>query len=68
MDKTLFKSHLIEERSQLAFIKREIHNTAKTHFSESRTGEIDIVVSEMLSNIIKYATRGELLVRLDSEG
>ncbi len=68
MDKLLFTSHLVDERSQLAFIKREIHNVVKTVFSETRTGEIDIVVSEMLSNLIKYAATGEILYRMSNPG
>jgi anti-sigma regulatory factor (Ser/Thr protein kinase) len=64
MDKLLFKSFIIDDRSQLAFIKREIHNLVKPVFSVQRTGEIDIVVAEMMSNIIKYAARGEILFRL----
>jgi len=64
MDNILFQSYIIEERSYASFIKREIHNLVRPHFTEQRTGEIDIVVSEMVSNLIKYATRGELLYRL----
>jgi len=64
MDNILFQSYIIEERSYASFIKREIHNLVRPHFTEQRTGEIDIVVSEMVSNLIKYASRGELLYRL----
>lgn len=45
-------------------VKREIHNVAREGFPEMRTGEIDIVVSELLSNLIKYAKSGEILYRL----
>lgn len=65
MDKLLFQSYLIEERSYASFIKREIHNLVRPHFSEQRTGEIDIVVSEMVSNLIKHVSRGEILYRLN---
>lgn len=65
MDNILFQSYIIEERSYASFIKREIHNLVRPHFTEQRTGEIDIVVSEMVSNLIKYATRGELLYRFN---
>lgn len=64
MDNTLFRSYLIEDRSYVAFIKREIHNLVKGSFSERRTGEIDIIVSELASNVIKYAGAGELLYKL----
>src|SRR6476661_3804584 len=67
MDKILFTRHTIDDRSQLAFVKREIHNLVKPVFTEKRKGEIDLVVAEMLSNIIKYAGSGELLFRLSRE-
>ncbi|HET6226258.1 MAG TPA: SpoIIE family protein phosphatase [Bacteroidia bacterium] len=67
MDNILFHRYLIEERSYVSFIKREIHNLVKPVFNERRTGEVDIVVSEMCSNLIKYARKGELLYRLSKE-
>lgn len=67
MDNVLFHRYLIEERSYVAFIKREIHNLIRPSFDERRTGEIDIVVSELCSNLIKYAKKGELLYRLSEE-
>lgn len=70
MDNILFRSYIIEERSYVSFIKREIHNTVRPAFTEMRTGEVDIVVSELTSNIIKYARGGEVLYRLsyDDDG
>ena len=67
MDNILFQSYIIEERSYASFIKREIHNLVRPYFSEQRTGEIDIVVSEMITNLIKHAQRGELLYRISME-
>lgn len=67
MDNTLFKSYKIEERSYVAFIKREIHNLVITDFKIKRTAEIDIVVSEITSNLIKHVGSGELLYRLGVE-
>ena len=67
MDKILFESHTIAARSHLSFIKREIHNLVRTDFGENRTGEIDIVVAEIGSNLIKHAGRGEILYRLSRE-
>lgn len=63
MDNSAFTSYHIEDRSFVAYIKREIHNLVKDHFSVKRTGEIDIIVSELTSNIVKHATKGELLYR-----
>ncbi len=67
MDNIQFQSYAVEERSYVAFIKREIHNLVRQHFSEQRTGEIDIVASEITSNLIKHAQRGEILYRLSTE-
>lgn len=67
MDNQLFNTYAVEDRSYVSFIKREIHNLIKPVFNEQRTGEVDIVISEMTSNLIKYAQRGELLYRLSEE-
>lgn len=68
MDNSTHASYQIDDRSYVAFVKREIHNIlAKAGFSETRTGEIDIIVSELTSNLIKHANSGELLYRLSSE-
>lgn len=64
MDNSNFQTYHIAERSYVSFIKREIHNLIKPHFSEKRTGEIDIVVSELTSNLIKHAGSGDLLYKL----
>ena len=65
MDNFLFANYQIDDRSYLSFIKREIHNTLiAASFLPARIGEIDIVVSELTSNIIKHATAGELLYRM----
>ncbi len=68
MDRQAFYSYKIEERSFLAFIKREIHNLAtRSGFSSQKVGEIDIIVSELTSNLIKHAASGELIYRLISD-
>lgn len=63
MDNATFTSYPIEERSYVSFIKREIHNTIKNHFTETKTAEINIIVAELTSNIIKHASKGELLFK-----
>ena len=61
-----FTNYSIEERSFVAYVKREIHNQiSEQKFSPGRVGEIDIIVSEMCSNLIKHANGGELLFRID---
>jgi anti-sigma regulatory factor (Ser/Thr protein kinase) len=65
MDKA-FTSYRIEERSYVAYLKREIHNEiVKGKFTEMRAGEIDIIVSEICSNLVKHAGGGEILYRID---
>jgi anti-sigma regulatory factor (Ser/Thr protein kinase) len=68
MDNTVYTSYTIEDRSYVSFIKREIHNlVTRAGFSSVKTGEIDIVVSELTSNLIKHADKGELIYRLSEE-
>ena len=64
MDNT-FSSYKIDDRSLVAFIKREIHNLAlESGFTQHRAGELDIIVAELTSNLIKFAGEGELLYRV----
>lgn len=68
MDNT-FRSYQIEDKSFVAYIKRTIHNEvhACNVFSSKQLGEVDIIVSEMMSNLIKHARgAGELLYRVTS--
>lgn len=61
-------SHKIEDKSFTSFIKREIHTrVAEAPFTIKQRGEIDIVVSEILSNIVKHAQRGEILYRINTD-
>lgn len=67
MDNT-FSSYKIDDRSLIAFIKREIHNLAlRVGFTPHRAAETDIIVAELTSNLIKYAKGGELLYRANVE-
>jgi anti-sigma regulatory factor (Ser/Thr protein kinase) len=67
MDST-FTSFNIEDRTFVAYAKREIHNDiVKGSFSQRRVAEIDIIVSELCSNLIKHAGSGELLYRMFEE-
>jgi len=59
-----FTSYRIEERSYVALLKREIHQSnLKRRFSKTQIGEIDIIVSEITSNLIKYVGHGDVLHR-----
>lgn len=68
MDNTGFATYQIEDKSYVSFIKREIHHLVhKAGFSSKQTGEIDIIISELTSNIVKHASEGELLYRIIQE-
>lgn len=60
-----FTSYAIDDRSYVAFVKREIHSQLlASQFTKTAVGEIDIIVSELTSNLIKHAGSGELLYRM----
>ncbi len=60
-----FTQYKIEDRSYISLVKREIHALLNRQgFSASRTGEADIIVSELTSNLIKHAGQGEVLYRV----
>lgn len=68
MDNTVFFTYKIDDRSYVSFIKREIHNlVTNAGYSTQKVGEIDIVISELTSNLIKFAETGELLYRLAAD-
>lgn len=51
------------DRSYFAILKKEIHQLAvAAGFSEKKVGELDIVVSEVVSNLVKHAGGGEVWV------
>lgn len=69
MANDVFTSYRVEDRSYLSYIKREIHNVVlQAGFPSMRAGEIDIIVSELCSNLVKHAKSGEILYRVADEG
>jgi anti-sigma regulatory factor (Ser/Thr protein kinase) len=65
MDSVVHTSFNAEDRSYFAILKKEIHNLViSAGFSDAKTGEVDIVVAEMTSNLNKHAGGGEILVSL----
>jgi anti-sigma regulatory factor (Ser/Thr protein kinase) len=61
-------SFSIEERSYLAILKREVHHLGvQSGLNEKRVAELDIVVAELGSNIIKHGKGGEVLVMLSGD-
>jgi anti-sigma regulatory factor (Ser/Thr protein kinase) len=50
------------DRSYLAIVKKEIHQLAvQAGFEQKKVNEIDIIVSELGSNLIKHTSGGEIL-------
>lgn len=63
MDRS-FTSYQVDDRSYIAYIKREIHReVSNCRFTETQVGEIDIIVSELSSNLVKHVGSGEFLYR-----
>lgn len=64
MNNTSHRSFIVPDRSYGAGIKREVRLMAsQLRFNEKRLGELDIILAELISNLVKYATDGELLVK-----
>lgn len=58
-------SFSLDDRSYLSVLKREVHRLSiQCGLAEKKIAEIDIVVAEIGSNIIKHAGGGEVLVML----
>lgn len=56
------KSFRADDRSYFSLLKKEIHNAVlKAGYSNKKIAEIDIIVSELTSNLAKYAVNGEIL-------
>lgn len=65
------RTHLffkVTDRSYFAILKKEIHSLAlSAGLNETKVGHIDIVVAEMVTNLVKHAKNGQLLVKLVEE-
>lgn len=58
-----------QDRSYLAVLKKDIHAIAlSTGLASGKIADIDLVVAEITSNLIKHARDGELLVKADPDG
>lgn len=63
-----FKAHHsfpVADRSYLSLTRREIQKLAESYgFNENKQGKIDIIISELSSNLVKHTAHGgELLVK-----
>lgn len=54
-----------DDRSFFAILKKDIHALALgASFTEAEVGELDIIVAEVVSNLVKHAGGGQLWVKL----
>lgn len=68
MDNATYTSYCAEDRSYFSLLKKDINKQAlEAGFSTKKLGELDIVVAEMTSNLIKHAEKGELLMCITGE-
>ncbi|WP_207531909.1 SpoIIE family protein phosphatase [Desertivirga arenae] len=57
-----------DDRSYFSLLKKEIHSrVSEAGFGTQKMAEIDIIVSEMTSNLFKYAIGGEILLSYGQE-
>jgi anti-sigma regulatory factor (Ser/Thr protein kinase) len=65
MDNNIHLLLNVADRSYFAIIKKEVHTlTFNAGFSAKKTGEIDIIVAELVSNLVKHGGGGQLMVKL----
>ncbi len=68
MDNRIHVSFNANDRSYFAILKKEIHLLAVgAGLNDKKVGEIDIVVSEIVSNLVKHGGGGQLLVKVVNE-
>lgn len=61
-------SFKVADRSYFAIVKKEVHAlTLNAGFSTQRVGEIDIIVAELVSNLVKHGGGGQVMVKLIAE-
>lgn len=60
-----YTAYPITDRSFIAYTKRDIRLRAgKARFTETQLAEIDLIVSEICTNLVKHAHGGELWARI----
>jgi anti-sigma regulatory factor (Ser/Thr protein kinase) len=68
MANNVHRSFNVADRSYFAIIKREVHSLSlNAGFSAQKRGEIDIIVAELVSNLVKHGGGGQVLVKLEEE-
>src|ERR1700761_4186893 len=65
MDNTPHVAFTVADRSYLATVKKEIHRMAVgAGFEQKKIDQIDLVVAEMGSNLVKHTDGGEILAAI----
>lgn len=68
MVNTIHTAYKADDRSYFAILKKDIHaKVIAAGFSERKIGEIDILIAELVSNLVRHAGGGQLLVKLIEE-
>ena len=68
MDNATHTSYFAEDRSYFSLLKKDINKkAAEAGFSAKKLSELDIIVAEMTSNLLKHAEKGELLMCVTGE-
>lgn len=63
------KRFVVGDRSYFPIIKKEIHEkAAAAGFDSNRLADLNLIISEMTSNLHKYATDGEILAGSFTDG
>jgi len=58
----------VEDSAQVASVRRAAQRAAEAlDFTEARAGQVALVVTELGTNLVKHATRGEMLLRMLDE-
>ncbi|MCD6063845.1 MAG: SpoIIE family protein phosphatase [Flavipsychrobacter sp.] len=69
MDNAQHISFNASDRSYLAILKKDLKQLiSQTDFSANKRAELDIIIAEMASNLVKHGGGGEMLFRLYKEG
>jgi anti-sigma regulatory factor (Ser/Thr protein kinase) len=64
MDSTPQLLFTVADRSYFAILKKDIRAVSLSiGFSEERAGKLDIIVAELVSNLVKHANGGQLVVK-----
>lgn len=68
MDNATHTSYCAEDRSYFSLLKKDINKKAtEAGFDSKKLSELDIIVAEMTSNLLKHAEKGELLMCITGE-